>query len=172
MNEFFLIAKVSSIYGEDGFVKLVSYSDFPERFSNLKKVYVDFFGSKKELEVEKVEKKRNFFILKFRNFNSDKEVSLFLNKEILVNEADLVKLPEDYFFIHDLINSRVFQNSTELGVIIDVQTLPGNDLYVVKGVTGNELLIPAVKAFIERFDSDKKELYLKPEAVFLDNNEN
>ena len=50
------------------------------------------------------------FTLKFRNFNSDNDVEVLIGREIFVDEANIVKLPENYFFIHDLVGSRVFRN--------------------------------------------------------------
>lgn len=162
MPEYFLIARIKSVYGKNGSVKIISYSDFPERFYKLKKVYIDFFGSKKEFLVEHVEKIKDSFIIKFKNFNSETESGFLAGKEIYVDEENLVKLPENYFFIHDLIGSRVLRNNEEFGTISEVLSLPANDVYVVQSVQGEEVLIPAVADFIESFDAGKKLLILKP----------
>ena len=80
MNDFFLIAKIVSIYEKpsigqgksppgsagEGFVKIFSYSDFPERFVDLQKVYLEFYDEKKEFCIEKVEKIKDYFLLKFK----------------------------------------------------------------------------------------------------------
>jgi 16S rRNA processing protein RimM len=160
--EYFLIARIKSAYGKDGSVKIISYSDFPDRFYNLKKVYIDFFGSKKEFLVEGVKEIKDSFIIKFKNFNSDQESGILSGKEIYVDEENLVKLPENYFFIHDLVGSRVLRNNEEFGIISEVLSLPANDVYVVLDSGGKEVLIPAVAEFIESFDAGKKLLILKP----------
>jgi 16S rRNA processing protein RimM len=54
VEEYFLVAKIVSAFGRDGFVKISSFTDFPERFFKLKKVYLVFFGDKKEFLVEEV----------------------------------------------------------------------------------------------------------------------
>ncbi len=161
MKEYFLIAKIVSIIGKDGFVKILSYSDFPERFFNLKNVYLDFFGEKKEFLVEKIKRQNKFFTLKFNNFNNDKDSLLLLGKDIFVDEVNIIQLPENYYFIHDLIGSKVMRNSEELGIIKDVLSYPANDVYLIEDKMRTELLIPALSELIESFDAEKKLLILK-----------
>ena len=163
MPEFFLIAKIQSAFNNEGFVRILNYSDFPERFFNLKKVYVDFSGIKKEFYVEEVIKKKDFFTLKFKNFDNDNDVEVLVGRDIFVNEKDVIKLPADQYFIHDLIGSSVFRNKILIGKIVEVMVLPANDVYVVDA-DGKEILIPAVKEFIEKFIPSEKKLILVPEA--------
>jgi len=53
-------------------------------------------------------------------------------------------------FIADLIGLPVIADGVEIGTITEVMTLPGNDVYVVKGA--HEYLIPAVKEYVEPLD--------------------
>jgi 16S rRNA processing protein RimM len=175
VNEYFLIAKIVSVYEKplvvqgkpvhgldgEGFVKIFSYSDFPERFYDLKRVYLEFFDEKKEFYVERVEKIKDFFVLKFKNFNTFNDANVLVGKEIFVDNENLVKLPENYFFVHDLIGSDVLRNNEFFGIIKDVLSYPANDVYVIE-CRGNEVLIPAVPDFLESFDPEKKILVLKP----------
>jgi len=79
-----------------------------------------------------------------------------------VDEEDVVKLPEDVFFVHDLIGSKVYRNNSLFGTVKDVLSFPANDVYVIEGENGEEKLIPAVRSFVESFDPEKKILVLKP----------
>ena len=172
MSEFYLIATVVSAFGKNGAVKITSHSDFPERFMNLSEVYIDFFNNKKLFFVDNVEQHNNIFTIKFRNFDSDKDVGILIGKDLFVDEEHLVKLPENYFFIHDLIGSRVVRNEREIGKIKDVLKYPANDIYVVIDGDGKEILIPAVLDFIDSFDPLKKILILKPGEDLYDDDEN
>lgn len=185
MIEYFLIARIVSIFekpritqgksvfrsAKEGFVKIFSYSDFPERFFNLKKVYIDFFGEKKEFWVERVEKINDSVLLKFRNFDTAGDVSVLVGKEIFVDNENLIKLPDNYFFVHDLLGSEVFRNNEFFGKIKDVLSYPANDVYVIEN-NGVEILIPAVPDYLESFDPDKKILVLKPGDELYENDEN
>ena len=184
MNEYFLIAKIVSVYekprtvqgkpvfgpAREGFVKIFSYSDFPERFFDLKRVYIEFFDEKKEFYIEKVEKIKDYFLLKFKNFDTNADANVFVGKEIFVDNENLVKLPDNYFFIHDLIGSSVFRNSIFFGIIKDVLSYPANDVYVIEN-NGEEILIPAAQDYIESFDPGKKILILKPGDELYENDE-
>lgn len=171
MSEYYLIATVKSAFGKNGAVKIISHSDFPERFINLSEVYIDFFNNKKLFFVENVEQHNDIFTIKFKNFDSDKDVGILIGKDIFVDEEHLVKLPENHFFIHDLIGSRVVRNDKEIGIIKDVLKYPANDIYVVFDSGGNEILIPAVMDLIDSFDPLKKILKLKPGEDLYDDDE-
>ena len=54
MDDLFLIAVVKAVYGTEGFVILDSFSDFTDRFLKLETVFIEFYGSSKELFVEKI----------------------------------------------------------------------------------------------------------------------
>ena len=171
MNEFYLIATITSAFGKKGVVKITSHSDFPERFMNLSEVYIDFFNNKKLFFVENVEQHNSIFTVKFRNFDTDKDVAILLGKDIFVDKEHLVKLPENHFFIHDLIGSQVVRNGNEIGIIKDVLKYPANDIYVVTDRSGKEILIPAVLDFIDSFDPVEKILKLKPGEELYDDDE-
>lgn len=122
--------------------------------------------------VEEVKRQKNDFLLKFRNFNNDKEASFLIGKELYITKENLVSLPADSFFIHDLVGSTVLRNNTTLGIITDVLKYPANDVYVIETEDKKEILIPAVLEFIEYFDAQKKLLVLKPGAGIYDDDEN
>lgn len=168
MDDFYLIAKITSLAGDNGWVKIFSYSDFPERFFNLKKVYIDFFGEKKEFTVEDAERKKGSIFLKFLRFDTADVSEILVGKEIYVDSGNIVELPENTYFIHDLIGSEVFRNGMLFGVIEDVLSLPANDVYKIRKTNGKEILLPALKELIEDFDPGKKELILKPGENFYD----
>ncbi|UCH64939.1 MAG: 16S rRNA processing protein RimM [Ignavibacterium sp.] len=168
MKDYFLIAKITSVFGKEGYVKIEPYSDFPERFFELKMVFIDFWGDKKKLEIEKVRQLNNAVALKFRFFNDERDAGIFIGREMYVEEKDLVKLPEQNYFIHDLIGSKVFQNDDEIGEVTDVLSPPANDVIVILGKEKKEILIPLVPDFIDKFDPEKKILILKSEMDFND----
>lgn len=171
MEEYFLVAKIVSAFGRDGFVKISSFTDFQERFFKLKKVYLDFFGEKKEFIVEEVKNSKGSFSFKFKNFNNEEDVKILVGKEVLVDGKELIKLPEDYYFIHDLIGSKVLRNNVEIGKIRNVVSFPANDVYVIENEQGKEILVPAVHDYVENFDPAGKVLKLKPGKKLYEDDE-
>jgi len=161
VSDYLLIAKVISSHGRNGTVKIVSSFDFKEIFSKLEKDFYGFFGDKKLLKVENIEEGNDCFFLKIKNFDSESDSEILIGKNIFVDKNDLLELPEDHFFVHDLIGSIVFCNDEKIGKIKDVLKFPANDVYVILDVNNSERLIPDVPEFIDKFDPKKKVLILK-----------
>lgn len=164
MDDFFLIARITSISGSEGFLNLYLITDFDEKMKSLKEVYVDFFGSKKKFVVESVKGSKKSFQIKFEKFNTPRELQVLSGREIYISENDLAKLPDGSYFIHDLIDVEVLRNNISLGKIREVLNLPANDVFVIADDKGREILIPFVLDFIEKFDLKNKRLVLKPGA--------
>lgn len=161
MVDFFLIAEIKTVMNNDGFVSLILHTDFPDRFYKLKKVYVDIFGGFREFFIEKCNIKGQSVLLKFRNFDTDDELLALNGKKIYINSDESVQLTDDEFFVHELIDSEVFQASNYIGKISDVLKLPCHDVYVIKQAGKDDILIPAVKVFIESFSREERILRLK-----------
>ena len=64
MTEYFLVGKIVSAEDDKGFLKIDSFSESLERYSKLKKVYLDFWGEKKVFSLQSVKKKKENILLK------------------------------------------------------------------------------------------------------------
>ncbi|MBT8382587.1 MAG: ribosome maturation factor RimM [Ignavibacteria bacterium] len=172
MADFYLIAEIEQPAGKSGFVRIIPVSDFPERFLKLKKVFLDFWGDKKPFAVSEVKKHQENFLLKFKNFNSIRDSQVLIGRKIFIDDRNVVRLPKNHFFIHDLIDVNVFIKDEKIGVVTDVLKLPANDVLVVKKNDSSEQLIPFVLEFIEKFQPKKKKLSLRIDKDFFEEDEN
>lgn len=168
MNEYFLVAKIVSAEGDNGFLKINSFSGNLTRFKKLKKVYIDFWGEKKIFLPQSVKKSKTDIFIKFRNFDDKESVNILIGKEVFVDDEDLLKLPLGHYFIHDLIGCRVLRDDVEFGELTDVYSLPANDVFVIRKISDEEVLIPAVHEFVESVDIKNKILILKPGEDFYE----
>lgn len=160
--DYTIIGKIISTHGIKGEVKVYPLTDNLDRFDYLKTAYI---GDKKiKVELERVKYHKNLAILKFREFNDINEIISFKDSFIYVDEVGKVVLPEDHFFIYDLLDSQVFDTKANLiGTIIDVLQGPSNDVYVIKGIDNHkEYLIPAVKQFIIDVNTLDKKVVIDP----------
>ena len=55
-------------------------------------------------------------------------------------------------FIAELLGLPVFEDGHQIGIIKDVLSMPGNDVYIVKGE--KEYMIPAVREFIKEINME------------------
>ena len=169
--EYFLIARIEQTFGKDGFVKVQSFSDFPERFLSLRKVYIDFWGDKKTFYVDDVKNLKGKIAIKFRKFDNPKDIQVLIDREIYVDAKDAVRLPANNFFVHDLIGSEVIVEKERIGIISGVIKGKANDVLVILTDEKKEILIPFVLTFIEKFDIAKKKLILNISKEFLEEDE-
>ncbi|MBU0558331.1 MAG: ribosome maturation factor RimM [Bacteroidetes bacterium] len=172
MDNFFLVAEISSVYNKDGFVSAKVFSDFPERFFNLKNVFVDLFGGLRKLFIEEIEMSGNEILMKFKNFDSQKDVEPLVGNKVYIKSEQSVKLEKDIFFIHDLIGCEILFKNEFFGTLIDVMQFPANDVYVIIDSGGNEVLIPAVKDYIEKIDIVKRRIILIKNLEYFEDDEN
>jgi 16S rRNA processing protein RimM len=171
VNSYFLIARIEQLSGNSGFVKIESLSDFPERFLNLKKVFIDFWGDKKVFSVEEVRRQKDSYLLKFKTFDTQRDSQVLIGREIFVDESEVIKLPENHFFVHDLIGCKVLIKDEMIGTVKDVLSLPANDVIVLELSDGKEKMIPFVLDFIDNFDPVNGKLLLRIEKDFLEEDE-
>jgi 16S rRNA processing protein RimM len=162
MGDLCIIGKILRPYGLKGQVCVKPITDFVERFKKLKRVYV----GDNPVEVEEHQVVSSFLrdedvILKFKGVNDRTSAESFSGKFIYIPEEELVPLPEDSFYVHDLIGLKVYDtNGNKIGVITDVWLLPANDVYVVES-KGKEILIPAIKDVVKEVDLEKKMMIIE-----------
>lgn len=159
-NDLVLVGKIKSVANDNGYLLVTSFSDFPDRFFDLENVYIEIFDSIKKLEVEDVRDLGGEIAMKFCNFDNSEYLSDLIGCSFFVETTDAVKLPENTYFIHDLIGSKVCYKDLFFGELKEVYQLVSNDIYIIETVDGNEVLLPAIKDCIKSFDPGHKILQL------------
>ncbi len=171
LSSYILIAEIRKAAEEPGYVVLRSYSDFPDRFFELEKVYIDVYGGIRTFYIEEVVECGEEIQLKFQNFDTDQDVNFLHGKKVYVDAQESVLLDENTFFIHDLVGCKVLLNDKFFGNLIDVIPLEANDVYVVNNEEGKEILIPAVKDYVKSIDIESKVIHLTEMGIYLDGND-
>lgn len=158
--EFTIIGKITNTHGIKGEVRVYPLTDNIERFSDLDKVYIG--EAKRQASVKTVKYHKGLAILGFEEFDNINQVLDFKDQYLYIDDEDRIVLPEDRYFIFDLIGCEVFDmGNKSIGHIVDVILNMGNDVYVIKNHKGDkEYLIPAVKEFIKTIDIDKKKIVI------------
>lgn len=159
MEDFLQVGVITATHGIRGEVKVFPTTDDPERFLDLKTIYLDTGMEKMLLHISGVKFFKQFVILKFKEFDNINEVEPFRKKSLLVTREQAVPLEEDEYFIADLIGLQVVTDEGELlGELTDVLETGANDVYQVTDKNGKELLLPAIKDCILSVDLEKGEM--------------
>ncbi|MGN0658342.1 MAG: ribosome maturation factor RimM [Emergencia sp.] len=141
------IGRIVNAVALRGEVKVYNYSGYRERYEELERIIVD----EKEYEIEKVRYQQHMVILKLAGIDDRNGAEAMKNKDVFITEDDLAELPEDTFYIRDLIGLSVVdeESGEKLGVIKDVLQPSSQDVYVVSLEGGGEAMIPAVSTFVK-----------------------
>ncbi|WP_069649678.1 ribosome maturation factor RimM [Caloranaerobacter ferrireducens] len=158
MIDFIKVGKIVNTHGIKGELKILPLTDDMTRFEELEYVYVE----KQKIEIEDVWYKKNFVMLKFKGFDNINDVLCFKGKYVYVDKENAIELPEDTYFIFQIIGLNVYlKNGKFLGEIKDVIQTGSNDVYVVKN-DNREYLIPAIKEVIKEINLDDKKVIIDP----------
>lgn len=153
MEQRFQVGVITSTHGVRGEVKVFPTTDDAARFKKLKHVILDTGKEDIELEITSVKFFKNMVILKFKGIDDMDTANKYRQKSLYVTRENAVKLKKNEYFIADLIGLNVTSDEGEaLGIIDDVMQTGANDVYVVKGEGGEELLLPAIKECIKEVD--------------------
>ncbi|KAB3531408.1 16S rRNA processing protein RimM [Alkaliphilus serpentinus] len=154
------VGKIASTHGIKGAVKVFPTTDYPERFEELKYVYLD---KTDKLIINNVQYQKNMVILTFKEFNDINQVERLKGKELFIDESQRRKLPEDTYYIADIIGIDVYTDKdVYLGKVKDIIQTGPSEVYVIGNDEGKEYMIPSVKEFIPIIDIDNKRIVVKP----------
>ncbi len=159
MQEYLEIGQIVNTYGIKGFVKVIPYTDDIKRFEELKTVYIVYKGEMKLMTIAEVAYSKSSVLLKFNEVPDINTAEKYRNCIIKIPRKDAAKLPENSYFIVDLIGLNVYtEDQRFLGELIDVFKTGSNDVYVVKNEDGKQLLLPAIKEVIKNVDIQNKKM--------------
>jgi 16S rRNA processing protein RimM len=161
MTDLIAIGEIIRPHGVQGAVKVSPLTDFPERFKNLRSVHC---VRARDLirEIQWVRLSGPWIILKFRGIDRRDDASALKGTILKIFPEDLVVLPAESYYTHQIIGLSVVTTSGEpLGEIIDVLRFPANDVYVMNW-QGREFLIPAAYEIIRSIDLNKRLMTISP----------
>lgn len=158
-NSLITIGKIVAPHGVRGDVRVIPLTDFPERFTGLKKVLLE---DGKALTVEESRPNKQQYLLKFSGFNDRNAVEALRGKLLKVTREDLVALPAGHYYVFDIIGLDVFdEDGVFLGVVKDILATGANDVYIAEKEGGQPILIPAVKDVVKAIDLPGKRIIVK-----------
>ena len=145
------IGRIVNAVALRGEVKVYNYSGYKERYEELDRIIVE----NTEYEIEKVRYQQEMVILKLAGVDNRNDAEAMKNKDVFITEEDLDELPDDTFYIRDLIGLQAVDDSGRIGVVKDVLQPSAQDVYVIKTDSGRDILVPAVKEFVKEVNLEE-----------------
>ncbi len=114
------------------------------------------------LDVEDIQVTKSIKI-KFKNFSLREHSNEYIGKNLYIDREQLVELDENQYYWNDLIGLDVYLDEGEqIGVVNDIIETGSNDVLVIKGSKGKEILIPYV------FGNSVKQVILDEKKIIID----
>lgn len=159
MKQLMEIGQIVNTYGIKGFVKVVPFTDNINRFEDLDEVYLQTKNGLETFKIEEVKYSKNTVLLKLRGIDDISVAEKYRNCYLKIDRKNAVELPENTYFIVDLLDCEVVTDEGEiLGRITDVYPTGSNDIYVVKNEEGKQVLLPAISQVIKQVDIENKKI--------------
>lgn len=156
-QEYLEIGQIVNTFGIKGAVKVMPFTDDVTRFEQLKTVLVVKGGQKQEITIEEVKYHKNMVLLKLKGIDDMNAAEKLKGLYLQIHRKDAIPLPEDTYFIADLIGLCVYtEEGTYLGKVEDIYSTKANDVYVVKDELGKQVLLPGIGEVIKDIDLEKE----------------
>ena len=158
------VGKIVNAVALKGEVKVYPYSE-PSRFEELDKLYIE----NKPYDIQNVRFQGTTVIIKLKGIEDRNAAEAQKDKYVYITEEQLPELPEDEYYIRDLVGMTVETVDGEyIGVLNDVIQNTAQDVYEVKGDNGKMVLIPGVAAFIIDISMDTRKISVSLPEGLLD----
>jgi 16S rRNA processing protein RimM len=185
-----VLARLLRPQGRKGELIAELFTDFPERFEERRQVFLAPSGFKGEAaEARSAEvlsfwlpmgKNEGRIVLQFAGIDTITQAEGLAGLEVLVPDEDRMPLDEESVYISDLIGCTVYDGTTVVGTITDVQfpaTADGSrrledaaPLLEVTSEENDEILIPFAKDFVIGVDAEAKRIDMALPVGLLDVN--
>ena len=156
--DYIKVGKIANTHGVRGELKIQPLTDFEERFSEDHSYYIG--EEKKEVHIKSFRNHKGMLIISFKDFDNINQCEKYKGDFLYVSKEDRYELPEDSYYVDDLIGFDVFEEDEKLGVLKEIQTSYVNDVYIVKTSEG-QIMIPAVKEFILEVDLKERKILVE-----------
>ena len=174
MQGFIAIAQVVRPQGRKGEVLAEVLTDFPSRFIDLKRVFLDDPGSApRSVTLENTWLHKGRVVLKFAGISSIDQAEALRGRYVLVPEEEKVTLPAHQYYLGELKGCQVVverEGTREpLGTVTEIDRAGGGDLLRVSTESG-DILVPFVQAICKVIDPEAKLIVIDPPEDLLDLN--
>lgn len=162
MEEYFEIGQIVNTNGLKGLLKIKPFTDNIKEFEEFKTVYIQKKNELIEFKVQDAKYIKNMVLLKLEGIDDIDEAEKYRNFYLKIDRSKMPKLPEDSYYIVDLLGCKVVTTEGEdLGLVDDVFSTGSNDVYVVKNELGKQILLPAIGEVVQNVDVKNKTITVK-----------
>lgn len=151
------VGRLGRPHGVRGELRMMVFTDFPERLRAGKKVYVG--DEHTPQRIRSVRSHQNELLVAFRGIQDRTEAGQLTNQWVYVLESDLPALEEGEYYQHQLLELEVFtEDGQRLGEVIEILETGANDVLVVLTGAEKEVLLPIIAEVVLEIDLEGKRI--------------
>jgi 16S rRNA processing protein RimM len=148
--EWLVVGKVLAAFGTKGELRVMSQTDFPQRFEPGERLFVE--REPEPFTIESCRWHKGQPLLKLGGVDDRDRAEMLHGRYLRVPGEQLAELEEGEYYLFQVLGLTVVTEAgLELGTIGDVLQTGANDVYVVPTPKG-ELLLPAIKDVVKDVD--------------------
>ena len=148
------VGKIVNTHGLKGYVKVLPWTDYPQVFDLFETLYL----SDGSHTVENTTYQKQFVLLKLSGIDTIEQAERQKGQILFCAKDVLGDLPQNTYFVADLLACYVYENDCLLGKVTDVIPTGGTDVYEIKREDGTCFYLPAVKENILHIDVESKRI--------------
>jgi len=158
---FIAIGQVTGSFGVRGELKVAVMTDFPERFSALKTVYLGEEQKPYALLSSRVQREGRQVLLRLGGVLDCDQADKLRGQMIYIPVEQAMPLEEGQYYIYQILGLSVETEAGEpLGLLTEVLLIGSNDVYVVSDGS-REILIPALEDVILTVDLPARKMIVR-----------
>ena len=160
MEKYLKGGKIVTTHGIRGEVKVQPWTDTPDVFCDLDRVYLKNGAS--AIEIENAREHKGMLILKLKGTDTVEDAQKLVNTVLYIDRED-IELDEGEYFIQDIIGLEVFDidNGKLYGKVTDVTATGANDVFHIT-FENKTYLIPNIKSVVINIDVEGGKIEIRP----------
>lgn len=175
-QNFIAVARIGRPQGRKGEVLAEILTDFPSRFADLQRAFLDEPGREPQaVTIENTWLHKGKVVLKFAGIDSISDAETLRGRYVLIPEGEKVTLPSHQYYLWELTGCQVVVESEglrkPLGTVTEVERTAGVDLLHVSAGS-QDVMIPFAEEICKVVDPEAKLIVIEPPEDLLDLNRN
>jgi 16S rRNA processing protein RimM len=172
VEKWFNVGKIVNTHGIKGEVRVISRTDFADeryKIGNTLYIFMENASEPIEVKVKSHRVHKSFDLLSFEGYDNINLVEKFKGALLKVPESQLGELEEGEYYFHEIIGCTVVtENGEAIGTVKEILTPGANDVWVVKGKGGKEILIPYIADVVIDVNVKEKTITIRPMEGLLE----
>jgi 16S rRNA processing protein RimM len=159
-----ILGEIVKPHGLNGAVKVRSFADSPESFTRPVHLFlVSADGKRSEVMVQNASPMGGLVTLKLEGVHTREQAQDLVGSQVVVSKEDLPDAEQDEFYWHDLLGMGVYDSTgAYYGIIISILPTGANDVFVVEGTKGQEILIPGTFDAVIEINVPERRMVIEP----------